>query len=345
MLCTKTKLFLTVCLSLSLGACFEAESSDAEDTGSETGDRGETDAPPATGSEGGMATTAADDTDDSSDDESGLPPGGCEDAEGCAPELPSGWNGPVSVYFGDEPAPSCPTAFTGVVDGNQNLLAEPAVCDCECGDATGIDCSVNLRPAGGDSCEFSLGGRFNLDDGVCEPVGTDSTRFSVAEPTASGGSCVARGESPVVPQATWGTTVRACEAPAGNSCDGGGTCVPDPGPGFGTTCIYVEGDSACPAGPYNDQQVVHRTLEDTRGCDTCTCGDPTGSCGGEVRFILDACGGPNTAGSIDVDTCGTIIAAAGGARYVADPSFDCAPTGGDATGSATPSDPVTLCCL
>jgi hypothetical protein len=67
-------------------------------------------------------------------------------------------------------------------------------------------------------------------------------------------------------------------------------CLNDPGPGW-LFCIYREGvhDKECPENYRYAPYVMHQPkVKDDRGCETCSCGEPSGSgCLGEVQAYKD----------------------------------------------------------
>jgi len=121
--------------------------------------------------------------------------------------------------------------------------------------------------------------------------------------------------------------------------------------------------------------VIDTGFDDTRGCTTCTCGNLQGVCnGGEAIISPDSmCAGtsatpdggvmaadagvmpPLDAGAIGLEpvpeSCAMRDLQAGSPIYgmlVTPPKLDqagCPASGGTQTGSATPTNPVTVCCM
>ena len=90
---------------------------------------------------------------------------------------------------------------------------------------------------------------------------------------------------------------------------------------------------------------IFADVADDRGCTECTCGDPTGTCGGNVAMTEGACTGIVILdGNVAVPGCAN-ASGANRAHYTATIDASCAPQGGTATGSATPTGAVTLCCF
>jgi hypothetical protein len=109
------------------------------------------------------------------------------------------------------------------------------------------------------------------------------------------------------------------------------------------SCIYQGGTGAiCPAG-YPDQSIYYDAFQDTRACSTCTCGTPTGTCGGTVSVSSDAA--CNSEQQMNVGTC-LIAPDAVRARYTSTgpTNVGCAPSTSNLSGSVAALNPVTFCC-
>jgi len=109
-----------------------------------------------------------------------------------------------------------------------------------------------------------------------------------------------------------------------------------------------EGDVACPGAPYDTKTVVYGGMDDTRGCEDCSCGAPTGiSCEGDVELFTGvACTG-SSLGSTPVPGCFDWPMRSGTFYFRADfapTGGSCASSGGAPTGDVTPAEPTTLCC-
>ncbi len=295
--------------------------------------------------------TATDDgtsaTDDGATDDTGSPPM-CGAGTSCAPDVPAGWSGPAMLYVGTDEPPTCPAGAPElVVSAGMDLSAPAADCGCECGAATGFDCTVDVTEAGSVCGNLVFNPEtFTLESGQCTTTSTNDSAFSTNSPSldVSGAQCDPQ-ESATVPPAGFGTHVAACQATSMGEC-ADGSCVADDA-GFDQVCVYTGGDVECPAGPYTEREVAFNSWTDTRDCSTCTCDDPTGTCGGTVAF-RSSCGGvalPVLYGTVDPPGCGNASQDPPAMIYNADPDVECAPSGGDPIGQATPSGPVTICCL
>lgn len=153
---------------------------------------------------------------------------------------------------------------------------------------------------------------------------------------------------------TWATFARACTGtPRGACASPAEMCSPVAPPGF-RACVFTRGDLDCPSfSPYRDKHVFYEGLDDTRGCTPCTCGAPAGStCSSLLSIYTDAaCSALLDAITITSSTpqChdlppGSALGSksAGPATYT---PGACVPSGGEPVGAATPSQPVTFCCL
>jgi len=279
----------------------------------------------------------------------------------CADAVPAGWTGPVTLFDQSGPpaptAPACPTSFpTDAYDGHADLVVPAPTCGCACGAATGAQC-------GGSSVQFFTDptcmipcnmGSYGLPVGLCVTTGCASNpaAFELTAPgIVFGGSCAPQGTS-TIPPSTWNTTARACgTAPAAGECSGSGVCVATPPAPFAKVCVYQAGTAMCPAGAYSVGHVFYGGVSDSRACSGCSCGSPTGaSCtGAQVQgFSVNTgtCGG--TAVALPYGpACETLGVTVNGEQETTAPTANngtCAPSGGQASGTATPATPTTICC-
>ncbi|MEM6990935.1 MAG: hypothetical protein AAF721_10570 [Myxococcota bacterium] len=288
------------------------------------------------GSTGSVDTTADQTTE-------GMPP--CDPGQACIPPAAADWTGPVLVLAGvDQATPAmCPPGTSmGGGGGELPLTADPLECVCdpgvaECNTAMfAFGSSVNgcgvqqdstlLGPGNGDCVALVLSGDY---------VGTNGTGGACPEPVTTG-----RGSDPV-----FDAYVTVCEPDDPVAC-GDGWCAPT-GP-IGQRCIAREGPHDCPPGPYAGQRVVFQSVADDRACVGCT---TTLECG-QIDFYDDpACGGMPFAtvpGASPDPSCqetglkGDIppesVQWSGSVGCSID--VDTMPVG-----EATPTDPLTLCCL
>jgi hypothetical protein len=233
---------------------------------------------------------------------------------------------------------ACPTCACGTppVTCSYSLLCDN---DSGCGSPTLIAPSCGAIPGGDNFCRLDA----VPTPGPCAPSDTG-------------------GELP-----GWGRVHHLCpelETSDSMECAAGQLCADTVN---ARLCVMKEGETdVCPAGFETDLYVTYRSAMDTRQCSACTCGPAAGSTCGGVAFDLysdaefDVCfigaQGGCLAGSsgckkqtISTSTCASIAP-------LADPVYadqvgtsapvpgTCQPSGGVASGSFQPEDPVTVCC-
>ncbi|MCK6537932.1 MAG: hypothetical protein L6Q84_33570 [Polyangiaceae bacterium] len=267
------------------------------------------------------------------------------------------WGGP-----GSAPPPSCGAAYpTLTVDGMQGLLASPASCGaCGCGSPIGMVCALATVQFFQQAGCSGTPGQLTIAANVCQAfviLGYDPVSAKLATAPPAGGACNPLPTQDVVPPLAWNARARACGGAKPGAACGGGVCTPAPESPFGGLCVARAGDEACPAG-YPKKLSFFQGANDTRGCTDCSCGSPQGAaCPGSVELWT------NSQCSVDSVTIGQVGACA---SLPPDPSpppppyqtsrsmfYDgqppvggsCGASGGQVTGSATPTAPVTLCCL
>lgn len=127
-------------------------------------------------------------------------------------------------------------------------------------------------------------------------------------------------------------------------CAANQVCAAAPDPAFDSAlCIWRNGDNQCPEGPYTQRTVRYAGFADDRTCETCTCGDPAGSCAGTVTFT-DGCGAlPQHIATVGVGECQEVTGA-GAATYNPEPDASCMPSTGAVLNTAAETNPVTICC-
>jgi hypothetical protein len=185
---------------------------------------------------------------------------------------------------------------------------------------------------------------FDLTPNVCKTINTGTTAFSApaVDLIANNASCPANGPENV-PELEWGLNAKSCKGTL-DACSGG-QCVPSTGAPYADACVWAEGDTTCPGG-FSDRYLFHADVDDTRGCSECTCGKPTGTCGGSIT-LTDGCGnlplayGSVTPGGACKDIGNTIPK---GAKYSPEIDAECEASGGEAEGEATPTGTITFCC-
>lgn len=317
------------------GACGKVESQ--PDGGA---DRSDADASP---SDGGGSTADAE-------------PLACSAEETCAPAVPEGWNGPVA-FFPDTSAEACPAERPVEVQVTHQELDVPASsCDCSCGNPSGFTCDGPLiLHARSNSCSDDVSANADVSfpaEAVVDVSAFDASSWSAdfdehPVPQVTGGEC-SRIEDFTIPAATFVDGFLTCAPEEGSpgACENGGTCLPEVTSISAPTCIYQEGDVACPDGAYSERTVTYQDIDDSRNCSPCTCGDPTGPCHGSVGFFIEG-SGVFDAFSTTQDSCVDFSFTPTHGQFFPDSTAGaaCASGGGALVGEATPADAVTTCCL
>lgn len=304
------------------------------------------------------------------------PSPGC--AGRCLPEPPAGWTAPLLLWTGAETdAPDCPDVAEAVgYEGYAGLTAEPASCGaCSCdppAGTCGLPKTITASPADcGDTSPYQtvLEAPADWDGGCISPAtipagalcgGTPCVNaLTIPLPAVQEEGCApmqaAAPQDPAAP--SWSLFGRACATGAVGQCGTTGeTCGPANAQGF-LHCVYHDGDVACPSvSPYTDRLVFYQGIEDTRGCSACGCGSPEGSdCSAKLSVCKDAvcadCFEQTLIDSADPSgsKCHEVkLGVALGSMTIDSVTYtpgQCQPSGGEATGSATPSLPSTFCCL
>lgn len=307
----------------------------------------------------GPDTTDTDPTDPTSDTDETTGPAACGGGNVCVEAAPAGWAGPVvwAETLTTDEAPECPAAYPDLAfEAFDDLQAAPAECDCDCGSASGASCAaITLEYHGTQDCDASPAAEFSIPvSGSCQPGPADlpsGRNFIVAEPGLVGGSCTASGSS-TVSDPVWADSVSVC---AGNDtaegvCPDQLECVAGPPREFESlVCVWQAGDLDCPSGQYSERYVRYSDFDDSRDCATCTCGNPTGNCSGNVRlWPTSNCSGGFGSGTVPlggdcVESSDDADSADVGTVTVANAA--CEPSVGTAVGDASPSQPSTLCCV
>jgi hypothetical protein len=242
--------------------------------------------------------------------------------------IPAPWQGPLAVAV-TPGATDCPAGYLDYDLEAFDGLEAPLSCECLC-----PPCLAVIQRYLGRDC--GLGGTVGpVDYGACTP----DAFIAVGSITVRGdSSCSDRLQATPTP-IQWSTRPRFCVPPQPAACDGG-YCLQEPAAGF-RSCAWTEGDRSCPPGlPL--RSVLYRAALDERTCEACTC---TQSCEGSLTFSsFSDCGLALGSCPIDGRTCCNLPE--GVTAIEAAPSGACTTTGGDYRGgSATASDPITLCCL
>jgi hypothetical protein len=281
-------------------------------------------------------------------------PAVCGDGYVCVPEAPETWNGPVAVVIAPiDRDPDCGGDFpyhdNTAYDG---LNAPPAVCGCECGPPFGLGCAnAQVEYHGNDAgCGTADQSWFVVND-VCNSAvgGQSSDYWQIEPPDVDAGSCSPSG-SATFPDVSWTSEVRTCLGRFGSEgCEEGSLCMRVPDLPFEhELCIWNEGDPECPEGPFEDRRTYYTNFEDTRGCQSCNCSDPVGTCAGTLRtFQSDSCTTLTNSFTADGDChlgTGGAIGSAIWEEGNPDPDTECIPVNVSPTGTVDPVDPRVFCC-
>jgi hypothetical protein len=260
---------------------------------------------------------------------------------------PEGWFGPVELKqaMGETP-PSCDSAAE--FSAFSGLSATAASCECTCGEAD-VTCpsQATLRAfePGNGACGTTAPRWTATVTAGCNDtpdVESDEARLniSVSQPSDLPDDACTASESTMIPGATWNQSWTGCSADASSSdCE---LC----GDHIAGLCIWTQGDVSCDLPGFSERTLLHESVNDTRGCSACTCGEPQGFCraSATIRSGFGTCGLANQ-GSIDSGgpNCQTFDFARSADVDFYD-TFTCAPADVTAEGDATPSEPVTVCC-
>lgn len=284
----------------------------------------------------------------------------------CAPRAPEGWQGPLAIFAARgaplPPAPACPDRYDLALDGKADPIAPPGTCTCACDAASTTPCSAPLVTFyGQDTCTTVCGtpdqaipsrngtlGCTAFVNGDCP--GSKWAKITTAKP---GGSCTPKQQGLPAP-IEWAAEVRVCapKADVTATCPAG--AAPAPASAFpyepNNYCIAKRATSECPASYPRRRTFFDETqVKDTRGCKECSCGAPTGTCGG-MAYTMDNpgnCGGGVTAFALPA-VCGAVKSSNTGFGYDhqdAGGPVSCPPAGGGPLeGTVEPMSPITVCC-
>lgn len=377
------RLPLWLTCTLFVPACFEpsddpladdtatGEASNADDDGMTVGDDG-----------GSTGMTSADDdptddptndpTDDPTDGSTSTDPDSTTDpsADGsstdgtempcdgsCVAAAPEGWNGPVLLASATDRPASCDDATYAQpsAGGYAGIEAADASCDCDCGVAEAAVCDDegNLGLHSDPDCDGGFPEAIPIELG-CTNIANESPAYWTWEPTASGGECEASA-SVVVPQLGYTGQLAACgtDATASGACEGDGECVPAPS-GDAALCWWSEGDVECPESLGGVREVIYtEDPTDTRGCESCTCGDPEIWCDAPGVVLVGSNDTCNTTQVMPLPPIGLAPGECQAAssvlsvfwQVVGTPHTVCdSPSDPQPTGAATPQGPITVCC-
>lgn len=308
--------------------------------------------------------------------DAGAGPAACAGA--CEPPPADDWSSPLLLWIGSPGAePPCPPeAPHRDYDGHADPGGAPAACPaCACSPPTGTcgppaTLTANAAPCPGvglgvASIPFVSPAEDTCVEGAPLPssCGAGPCTRSVTVPALSldETGCAPATEPLPSPQPrdpwwpaviTWQTAARACVLQAPGACSTPGTvCAPAVPAGF-SACIRTDGDASCP-GSFPTKHTFFDGADDTRDCSPCACGAPVGSlCTGRVSLYEDTTCATQleaisvaSSGSacVDVQPPGAPLASARLSMLAYEPGT-CPATGGEPTGSLTPTGPTTFCC-
>jgi hypothetical protein len=277
----------------------------------------------------------------------------------CVTKVPAGWKGPLAVYTGlaSESKPGCGTGYpTSVHKLKSALNGGNAACDCSCGSPAGTKCDpVTFNNYGNISCggtpfTTQLSGDFSANN--CKLLGDFTQVFIGMAVSVNGGATSDPGSckgtlSENIPAPNWDMKFQACSGePQKGGCDVDQVCAPQIPSSFQKLCITQIGDVLCPSGPYKDRSVAYGSFQDSRACGACICGEPTGTCGGNVQFREGQCGLNKPWNTSPVGGCSPPVQGMYlFATYVPSSTASCSAGSPKITGSATATDATTVCCL
>lgn len=300
---------------------------------------------------GTAASSGPDDTSSGSGGEASC----AEQGMTCVAAAPAGFLGPFAWLERPADAPAeCPAPFArSLVEAFSELSAPAASCDCNCGPLNNAECGpAAVDRHAGVSC---AGGAQSTRDltAVCNPIGgagwAANTSFFFDAPEVVGGGCLPLPNVEVEP-AAFLTRHLACAAalePAG--CPQGQLCAPPPDDPFhARVCVWQEGDVACPErSDYVERTLLHREIDDQRGCEPCTCAVPPGPCEGTSAVLSTAIDCSVNTAAVPANDCvgGLGVSSIQSISYAeGTPPAECDAAVIVPTGDAAGSDPITFCC-
>jgi len=306
--------------------------------------------------DGPLDDQAVDQAGGDAEDATGGDAGDCPTSHACVPEAPALWSGPFALRESGTSTVSC----TGAYDQQayrlyDNMLpaADASCSTCTCGAVTGQTCRMDVALFQSSNCTNNCK-TIDTHGNTCFELFCNgypqlgSIRFG--SHISGTGSCGASPQDASVEPIAWEDHAVLCEATALNACTFGNVCVPIAAPPFQPElCVARTGTHPCLA-PYTQSRTLYEEATDTRGCTSCSCDDPQGgSCGGSMVLNIPGptCGGPGVVYPPE-NYCMTLSPPETSAAIVGPLSLSgagCAPSGGVPTGSASPSSPVSVCCL
>lgn len=202
------------------------------------------------------------------------------------------------------------------------------------------------------TCGVNSGAQCNLGSSPCN-VSVQMLPLQVAA-----GTCTPTPQTPTIEPISWNGVGEACSAAAATDlgCNPGAVCLPKPPAPFHGLCIYQDGDaSTCPPGQFSKKHLFYGGATDGRKCSDCSCGASAGaSCSAQVTIYSDttkntcshavATLNVSTSGGDCQPLTGNPAAVARKAVFTTPTGGGCAASGGQPSGTATPTTPRTYCC-
>lgn len=250
-----------------------------------------------------------------------------------------------------DPSADCSGAFPLELSLLFNTLQVPnSSCACGCGQPT-VTCPNSMTVIGFDELNCVTGmGQHTIAPNQCYSKTTESHQLVVSGPQAT---CTSGTVSPNIGATSWEVSRRACAATkAALTCANlDDVCVSAPGQPFEPAiCVFRPGTHSCPPG-YPNQTVYFENVSDTRSCpNSCACKAEGGVCQVSVEsFSGTSCTGLTNVGKVNSTNpwCGLqggIMSIRPSTPTILNAGF-CQPTDPPLTGTATPEDPITVCCM
>lgn len=274
----------------------------------------------------------------------------CPGTHTCAPQVPVDWTGPVALT---DVASGCGADFPKEeVTLRSNLMVPAGSCDCNCG-VPAVVCNDSMNAVGYSGANCTTGeGQEGINENECYNQ-LQSYTHAVTLPNAAA-TCAKGTVTDNLPAPTWGSEKVSCGGfgEAGVCPGNGELCVPPTAAPFdaGQVCIVRAGTHGCPAG-YPNLNAVNGNFQDDRDCPaTCSCTATGSTCSVTVNTYSSAnCVGLTgskkvTSGSSTCVITGAINSMKPGVVSVNN-AGTCQEGTATMTGTVTPVDPITVCCM
>ncbi|MBC8069605.1 MAG: hypothetical protein IAG13_14805 [Deltaproteobacteria bacterium] len=250
--------------------------------------------------------------------------------------------------------PSCDAPFDAaeIVLAYAALEADTAECSCVCQPVDPVCGNVQFFVDDVPACSDLVGISSVSTVVECGNAPATATGYVAAgDPELVGGACFpdASSSTPSAEFAARSTLCAAGLVEAPETCEAGERCAPVPNEPFGSElCIWSPGDVECPTAlDYQQREVFHQDVVDTRGCTECTCGEIAGTCSATLELWTgDDCDGTMLAEIDSGGVCEEVDGVPSSTRIAdvdADPTCGSS-SGAQPAGAATPTDPITVCC-